>query len=254
MARFKMKIEYDGTNYVGWQKQINGLSVQEVLETALTDLFQTPTQATASGRTDSGVHAKGQVVHFDATTTCPANKIPFALNTRLPNDISAIECEQVEDNFNARFSAKRKTYQYNLYCSQTRHPLLEKDHCRMVQKLDFDAMVEASKHIVGEHDFKCFEAAGSVVKSTVRTIYALNLEQSFLKDGTQIISMSVCGNGFLYNMVRILAGTLAYVGLHKLTSTDVENIIKNKDRTRAGKTLAPNGLCLVSVEYDNIVD
>lgn len=282
--RYRAIISYFGANYVGWQRQLNGLSVQEVLEKALTKVFAAPTQATASGRTDAGVHALGQVVHFDAETSIPCEKIPYAVNAELPDDVSMLFCETAPDDFNARFSAKRKTYCYKLYVCRHRLPVLEQTHEHIVQALDIAAMREAAKEIEGTHDFKCFEASGSVIKNTVRTVYsldvsatALNLPSSVsLADGEQNkcesaeqnngksvnakvldlnaadcceICISVTGNGFLYNMVRIIAGTLVYVGLHKLTVRDVQNIIENKDRTKAGKTLGAKGLHLMCVYY-----
>ncbi len=269
--RYRAVISYFGERYVGWQRQLNGLSVQEVLEKALEKTFGTPTGATASGRTDAGVHAEGQVVHFDAETSIPVDKIPFAVNTELPSDISMLSCEVVDDDFNARFSAKRKTYRYSLYLSKHPRPMLEPTHEHIVVPLDLTAMKEAAKVIEGEHDFKCFEASGSVVKSTVRTVYkiaidfrpikALTVNKSFAEtdiltphfDESKAfdctIDISVTGNGFLYNMVRIIAGTLLYVGLHKLTVDDVAKIIETGDRKMAGKTLSAKGLCLVKVVY-----
>lgn len=248
MPRYKMVIEYDGTNYVGWQRQLNGLSVQECLEDAMSELFNALSQATASGRTDSGVHAVGQVVHFDAETSIPAEKIPYALNTLLPRDISALSCKIVNDDFNARFDAKRKTYCYKLYTSSHRRPTLERDHEHIVLPLDVQKMKSAAKQLLGTHDFKCFEASGAVVKSTVRTIYSLDVLETKI-DNLQEIEIYVCGNGFLYNMVRIIAGTLVYVGLGKILVDDIPKMLESKDRTQAGKTLAPNGLFLVNVEY-----
>lgn len=268
--RYRAIISYCGTRYVGWQRQLNGLSVQEVLEKALTKTFDAPTSATASGRTDAGVHAEGQVVHFDAQTSIPTDKIPFAVNTNLPDDVSMLYCEETEDSFNARFSAKRKTYCYKMYVSQHRLPMLEPTHEHIVVPIDVDKMIEASKIIEGEHDFKCFEASGSVVKNTVRTVYSIDITTRLLphvasvtkedKNGNLTVSnsqrfydgevcISVTGNGFLYNMVRIIAGTLLYVGIGKLTPADVAEIIDNKDRKRAGKTLSAKGLHLLSVYY-----
>lgn len=288
--RYRAVISYLGTRYVGWQRQLNGLSVQEVLENALEKTFGTPMQATASGRTDAGVHAEGQVVHFDADTTIPTEKIPFAVNTHLPDDISMLKCEIVDSDFNARFSAKRKTYCYKLYISKHRLPLLEPTHEQVVVPLDLTAMQECAKVIEGEHDFKCFEASGSVVKNTVRTVFSIDIDVKPLsvahttineenseknsnendilnrlnnneypecaEDTSQNISLmnaeveiSVTGNGFLYNMVRIIAGTLVYVGIGKLTVDDVKGIIASGDRKRAGKTLSAKGLHLVKVVY-----
>ena len=233
--RFRAVVSYFGKNYVGWQRQLNGLSVQEVLEKALSETFGTPTQATASGRTDAGVHAEGQVVHFDADTAIPPEKIPFAVNTLLPRDISMLSCEPAEEDFNARFSAKRKTYRYSLYVSRHRRPMLEETHAHVVVPLDLARMREVADVIEGEHDFKGFEASGSKVKSTVRTVFSVRI--------------FVTGNGFLYNMVRIIAGTLVYAGQGKLTAEDVGKVLETGDRTLAGKTLPPEGLTLVSVEY-----
>ena len=251
--RYRAVVSYYGKHYVGWQRQLNGPSVQESLEKALSDTFGTPTQATASGRTDAGVHAEGQVVHFDADTAIPPEKIPFAVNTALPRDISMLSCEPVPDDFNARFSAKRKTYRYNIYVSRHRRPMLEGTHAHIVVPLDLAAMRECADVIEGEHDFKCFEASGSAVKSTVRTVYSVRLEADgdvrggILSEGT--LGIYVTGNGFLYNMVRIIAGTLIYAGQGKLTAGDVRRVLETGDRTLAGKTMPPEGLTLVSVEY-----
>ena len=255
--RYRAVISYDGTNYVGWQRQLNGISVQEKMEVALGKIFGTPTQCTASGRTDSGVHAEGQVVHFDAQTSIPTDKIPYAVNTELPDDISMLYCEETYDEFNARFSAKRKTYKYSLYSSPHRLPTLNRNHTHIISPLNVEDMKKGAEYIVGEHDFKCFEASGSVVKSTVRTVYSIDVKAEKI-DGVKggafapvKVEISVTGNGFLYNMVRIIAGTLVYVGMGKLTPDDVKEIILSKDRIKAGKTLSPEGLTLVSVEYQD---
>lgn len=255
--RYRAIISYDGTDYVGWQRQLNGISVQEKMEVALSKIFGTPTTCTASGRTDSGVHAEGQVVHFDATTSIPVDKIPYAVNTELPDDISMLYCEVTADDFNARFSAKRKTYKYSLYSAPHRLPTLGRNHTHIISPLNIEDMKKGAEYIVGEHDFKCFEASGSVVKSTVRTVYGIDINVTKIdsvKGGafpSVKVDISVTGNGFLYNMVRIIAGTLVYVGMGKLTPEDVKEIILLKDRTKAGKTLPPEGLTLVSVEYQD---
>ena len=255
--RYRAIISYDGTDYVGWQRQLNGISVQEKMEVALSKIFGTPTTCTASGRTDSGVHAEGQVVHFDATTSIPVDKIPYAVNTELPEDISMLYCEVTADDFNARFSAKRKTYKYSLYSAPHRLPTRGRNHTHIISPLNIEDMKKGAEYIVGEHDFKCFEASGSVVKSTVRTVYGIDINVTKI-DGVKggafpsvKVDISVTGNGFLYNMVRIIAGTLVYVGMGKLTPEDVKEIILSKDRTKAGKTLPPEGLTLVSVEYQD---
>lgn len=256
--RYRAVISYYGANYVGWQRQLNGLSVQEVLEKALEKTFGAPTSATASGRTDAGVHALGQVVHFDADTSIPTDKIPFAVNTHLPDDVSMLSCEIAPENFNARFSAKRKTYCYKIYVSKHRLPVLELDHEHITYPLDLDKIEQAAKIIEGTHDFKCFEASGSVVKNTVRTVYSVDIATRHFDNATVRadgkffdgeLSISVTGNGFLYNMVRIIAGTLVYVGIGKLTPQDVSRILETGDRKAAGKTLGAKGLTLMSVQY-----
>lgn len=256
--RYRAVISYYGANYVGWQRQLNGLSVQEVLEKALEKTFGAPTSATASGRTDAGVHALGQVVHFDADTSIPTDKIPFAVNTHLPDDVSMLSCEIAPENFNARFSAKRKTYCYKIYVSNHRLPVLELDHEHITYPLDLDKIEQAAKIIEGTHDFKCFEASGSVVKNTVRTVYSVDVATRHFDNATVRadgkffdgeLSISVTGNGFLYNMVRIIAGTIVYVGIGKLTPQDVSRILETGDRKAAGKTLGAKGLTLMSVQY-----
>lgn len=256
--RYLAVISYFGANYVGWQRQLNGLSVQEVLEKALEKTFGAPTSATASGRTDAGVHALGQVVHFDADTSIPTDKIPFAVNTHLPDDISMLSCEVVPDDFNARFWAKRKTYCYKIYVSKHRLPLFELDHEHITYPLDLDKIEQAAKIIEGTHDFKCFEASGSVIKNTVRTVYSVAIATRQFDNATVRadgkffdgeLSISVTGNGFLYNMVRIIAGTLVYVGSGKLTPQDISAALESGDRTMAGKTLGARGLTLISVQY-----
>lgn len=273
--RYKAIVSYLGTRYVGWQRQLNGLSVQEVLEGALSKTFGVPTSATASGRTDAGVHAEGQAIHFDAETSIPTEKIPFAVNTHLPDDISMLWCEPADEGFSARFSAKRKTYCYKLYLSRHRRPLLEPTHEHIATPLDRTLMYAAAHVIEGTHDFKCFQAAGSVIKNTVRTVYRISIEVEPLTVvprpkpdeslagvpmplniiGDDIfdceVKISVTGNGFLYNMVRIIAGTLVYVGMGKLSVEDVGAALAARDRNLAGKTLPAKGLHLISVVYDD---
>lgn len=244
MKRYKIIIEYKGTNYAGWQIQKNGVTVQGVMQDALIKLFGREIELTSSGRTDAGVHALNQVAHFDADTLIPADKIPFALNTLLPMDISVKSCEITDNSFHARYGAKSKTYVYKMYYSPFRSPLLS-DTCHwIVKRPDIEIMKKCAELLIGEHDFKFFRAAGSNVKNTVRRIYSIEIEE---KDN--LISIAVRGNGFLYNMVRILAGTLLYAGMGKLTIQDLQSIMEKGDRKRAGKTLPANGLCLLKVEY-----
>ncbi len=272
--RYRAIISYFGAAYVGWQRQLNGLSVQQATEEALERVFGVPTPCTASGRTDAGVHAEGQVIHFDAQTSIPDDKIPFAVNAELPDDISMLLCERADDKFNARFDAKRKTYCYRLYLSRHRRPILEPTHEQITVPLDFTLMRDVAKVIEGTHDFKCFEATGSAIKNTVRTVYGVKISTGSLptipmptpdpalagvpmtlnltdpREFNCTADIYVTGNGFLYNMVRIIAGTLVYVGMGKLSANDVEEALKTGDRTKVGKTLPAKGLHLIEVKYE----
>ena len=263
MRNIALKLMYNGTAYHGWQVQKTVTTVGQTLEEAAAAVVGHPVHMTGCGRTDAGVHAEGQVVHFDADTSIPVDKIPFAVNTHLPDDVSMLSCEVVSDDFNARFNAKRKTYCYKTYISKHRRPVLEPTHEHIIVPVDLDKIKEACKIIEGTHDFKCFEASGSIIKNTVRTIYSIEVETAPLqtyssedsateKDGlltNSVMNVYVTGNGFLYNMVRIIAGTLLYVGIGKLTPDDVRTILESGDRKLAGKTLSAKGLHLIQVIY-----
>jgi tRNA pseudouridine38-40 synthase len=244
MQRYKITIEYKGTAYAGWQTQKNATSVQETLEKAFEKVLGSKVNIVGSGRTDAGVHAMGQVAHFDFDTRIPADKIPYAVNSMLPSDISVKACEKVDLEFHARFSPKSKTYVYRMYYSPFPSPLLADTYHWITKRPDVELMKLGAQLFVGEHDFKFFRATGSNVKDTVRTIYSIKIEEIENR-----IEISVTGNGFLYNMVRILSGTLLYIGIGKLTIKDVYDIIGKGDRRRAGKTLPANGLCLLKVDY-----
>lgn len=243
--RIKIKIEYDGTNFCGWQIQPNGRSVQEELELATEKITGVRLKVTGSGRTDSGVHAEGQIAHFDTEATIPPERFAAALNAVLPGDVKVLESGEAADDFNARFSAKRKTYRYKMYSSRFSHPLKDRYSVWMDHDLDCEKMNEAAARFVGEHDFRCFLAADSDVESTVRTIYSATVERR-----GEDISFTVEGNGFLYNMVRIMAGTLLAVGEGKITIEDVDKILDGKDRKFAGKTMPARGLTLLNVFYE----
>ena len=241
----KLTISYDGTNYCGWQVQPNGLSVQQVLEDALFAVTGEKIKVTGSGRTDAGVHAKGQVAHFERQKeNIPAEKYAKALNAHLPPDIKVLKSEKAEENFNACKSAKRKTYEYKFYFSETELPLKERYAVHLSTKPDMAFVEECAKIFVGEHDFKCFCASGSSVKTTVRTIYNINVKET---DGE--IIFSVTGNGFLYNMVRSLVGTLLDAGYKRIEKEQLIDMLDKKERSLIGKTLPAKGLCLVEVLY-----
>ncbi len=242
--RVFIKIEYDGTDYCGWQIQPNAATVQEEIEKALLALTGEKCSVTGSGRTDSGVHALGQVAHFDTNSAIPADRFASALNQYLPCDIKVIESWQAEGDLHARYSAKRKTYQYKIYMSKHPRPLLERYATRVEYDLDEVKMNEAAKGFIGKHDFACFLASGSEVKDTVREIYLSEVNRV----GDQI-TFTVTGNGFLYNMVRIMMGTLVKVGSGKLKAEEIEEILASKCREKAGFTMPPQGLTLIKVEY-----
>lgn len=242
--RVFLKIEYDGTGYCGWQIQPNGTTVQEIIEKAIFSLTGERVSVTGSGRTDSGVHALGQVAHFDTDSCIPPEKFANALNQFLPDDVKVVESRKVADDMHARFSAKRKTYRYKIYESKHPRPLLNRYSVRVEYPLDLEKMQSACKSLVGVHDFVGFSSTGSEVKDTVREIYSANVE----KVGEEVI-FTVCGNGFLYNMVRIMAGTLVAVGIGKIAPSEIDGVILSKNRKMAGATMPARGLTLVSVEY-----
>lgn len=239
-----MTVQYVGTAYCGWQRQNNALSVQQVLEEAFFALCGEKVVMHASGRTDAGVHAKGQRVHFDSETKIPAEKLPFALNTKLPWDVKVREAIVVDSDFDARFSVRRKTYVYNFYCTPHVDPFLYPISAHLPLKPDIEKMKNVAKVIEGEHDFKCFQASGGHVKTTVRTVYSIDISEN---NGSYRIA--VTGNGFLYNMVRIIAGTLYYAGINRLTENDVRKAFETGDRELLGITLEAKGLCLEEVVY-----
>ena len=242
--RIKLTLSYDGTDFCGWQKQKNGVSVQQTVEDAVFSLTGERTTVTASGRTDAGVHAKGQVAHFDTKSDIPPEKFYKALNTFLPDSVKALSSERVNDNFNARKDAKRKTYEYALYLSDTVQPLKERYFARIYGDLDLEKMRSAATLIAGEHDFKAFSSTGGSVKTTVRKVDGVSVE----KTGDEI-RIRVTGGGFLYNMVRIIAGTLVKIGKGELPEENLLQAFKTGDRTLLGETLPAKGLCLISVEH-----
>jgi len=240
-----LRVEYKGTDYCGWQRQKNGLSVQEVLARAVKETTGEASVMHGSGRTDAGVHAMGQAVHFDTHTNIPLDKLPIALNAHLPESIRVLSAREVPATFNARFDAKWKTYVYKLYSAPVSSPLREGLFAFVHKRPDLKKMRKAAEHILGEHDFKVFQAAGGHVKTTVRKITALEI----CENGDEI-TFEVTGNGFLYNMVRIMVGTLYYVGIGKIEADDIPDILLSGKRDRAGKTMPPEGLYLKEVGYD----
>ncbi len=240
-----LTVAYDGSGYYGWQVQNNFVTVQQRLEEALSALLNKKVSVRGASRTDTGVHAMAQGAVFDEETTIPVDKIPYAVNSFLPEDIVVTGAREVSESFHPQYSVIDKTYEYKILNSEFKNPKLVKYTEFVRVRLDIEKMREACKYFIGEHDFKAFCASGSTAKTTVRTIYSLTVENE-----NEIITIRVKGSGFLYNMVRIIAGTLVYVGLGKIKPCDIAEIIKSRERTRAGKTLAPNGLTLMEVHYE----
>ncbi len=249
--RYVIKIAYDGTNYAGWQRQKNALSVQEELENALFCALGVDVRITASGRTDAGVHAAGQVCHFDSETiTVPPQKMPECLNAFLPADIRVIDGWGAEETFDANRSAKRKTYAYSLYVSEREMPLKARYAVRVENAPDTATLQAVARWFEGKHDFKAFCASGSSVKTTVRTVYEMKVEETF-SYGSRDIKIYVTGNGFLYNMVRTMVGELLDLASGKKTKESLEIAFETGKRELLGKTMPAKGLTLIDVEYPN---
>lgn len=245
MKRVKMIVAYDGTNYCGWQIQNNGLTIEEVLNKTLTELLKEKITVTGASRTDSGVHAEGNVAVFDTENRMPADKICFALNQRLPDDIRILQSEEVAPDYHPRKQNCVKTYEYKIMNRKIDIPTLRLYTHFCYYPLDVDKMREAGAYLVGEHDFKSFCTARGQAEETVRTIYSLDIEKT-----GDLITIRIKGSGFLYNMVRIIAGTLMKVGMGVYPPSHVEEIIDARDRNAAGPKAAAKGLTLVSLDYE----
>ena len=244
MRNIKILLQFDGSNYHGWQIQPNAVTVQEEVSRAVSQITKEDIKVFGCSRTDAKVHAKFYVGSFKTSSTVPANRLPFALNSLLPDDISCIGAEEADEDFHAITSAKRKTYIYKIDNSPIRNAFLKNYAWHYPGKLDFEKMREASKYFLGTHDFLAFAAAGFTAKTTERTIFDLTLEKE-----DNIITVKITGDGFLYNMVRIISGTLVWVGLGKIKPEEISDIIKSKKRENAGITAPPEGLYLWGVEY-----
>ena len=235
-----------GKNLIGWQKQPDKLNIQGTVEKAIEEITEEEVDLTASGRTDRGVHALGQVANFKTNSNIPVEKIPIAINTKLKKSIRILLAEEVDEKFHSRLTCKKKTYRYIINNSEYGTAIYRNLETHIPMKLDLEKMQEAVKYFEGEHDFKAFKASGTSSKSSVRTIYKADVIQM----PNNRIYIELTGNGFLYNMVRIIAGTLVEVGTGKIEPREIENIIKSEKRENAGKTLPPQGLYLVKVEYE----
>ena len=246
MKRIKLVTAYDGTNYHGSQIQNNGETIEGVLKMELSSLLKEEIQIIGASRTDAGVHARGNVFVFDTESRIPSDKFTYALNARLPEDIRIQESEEVPLDFHPRHQDTVKTYEYRVLNRKLPLPEYRLHAHFTYETLNIERMQLACKYFIGEHDFASFCAAGSQVESTVREIYDLHVK----KEG-DLVTISVTGNGFLYNMVRIIAGTLLKVGSGHFAPEDMEKIIEGKDRSLAGPTAPAKGLTLVKIRYPN---
>ena len=244
MRRIRIIIAYDGTNYVGWQVQPNGISVQALLEQALLELTGKQTHVEGSGRTDSGVHAKAQVAHFDTEARMAADKFAIAMNMHLPRDIRVLYSEECDPSFHARFSAKRKVYTYTVQLGPHADVFLRTTSLHLHYMPDISAMQDAASCILGTHDFHAFMCADSTMENTVRTI----TRSEWIRSGN-LLTYTVEGNGFLYNMVRILVGTMLEIGSGKRNPEDLMHALESGNRKDAGATAPAHGLCLNRVVY-----
>ena len=239
---------YDGTRLSGWQTQANADSVQSALERAVYDAFSENVRVAASGRTDSGVHAAGQVCSLSLKNRIAPERVADALNRYLPEDVRVLESVAAPEGFDACRMAKRKTYRYRFYVSARQNPLKERYAAQLKRMPDPEKMRAAAKLIEGEHDFKCFCASGSAAKSTVRHVLSVQISLERSLGGDDIV-LDVCGKGFLYNMVRIIAGTLAAVGEGKIRAEDILRAFESGERALLGKTMPAKGLTLLNVDY-----
>jgi len=247
MANIKVTIAYDGTNYHGFQEQRRTAyqTVQGVLEERLSRLAKKEIRVIGAGRTDAGVHARGQVINFDpGGWPIPPKKVAYALNSLLPGDITALESVEVPESFHSRFSAVAKTYRYVINNGKRHSPFLRLYSYHIPRLLDLEAMRSGARHLLGEHDFSAFRAQGTPVKTTVRTLYEIRLSRE-----NELVYIDIKADGFLYHMARMITGTLIRVGLGKLDPEEVADILASRDSLKGGPTAPARGLFLERIEY-----
>ena len=245
LNNFKLIIEYDGTEYQGWQRQKNGCTIQEVIENAINIMTGKKVSLTGSGRTDAGVHALAQTANFHCNTELGPEIFQKGLNSLVPDDIVIKECCLVDDKFHARYDAKSKTYRYKILNQRLNSAISRRYVWHIRKMLDLEAMRSAIRYILGTHDFKAFEGSGSPRSNTIRTVINATLVEADQNN----LSFQIEANGFLRYMVRNIVGTLVKVGLGKITSDDFKTILLSRDRNRAGATAPPHGLFLFNVKY-----
>ena len=244
MKRIKLTVAYDGTNYCGWQIQPNGITIEEVLNKKLSKLTGEEIRVIGASRTDSGVHARGNVAVFDTYTTIPPDRLAYALNRRMPEDIVIVKSEEVPADWHPRYCDTVKTYEYHILNTRVPDPIRRRMTYFVSYSLDLENMRRAAGYLLGEHDFASFCNVRTNVEDTVRTVYDLDI----LENGEEL-TIRIRGNGFLYNMVRIIVGTLLRVGRGFYTPEQVKDILEARDRQAAGVTAPPHGLVLVGIEY-----
>lgn len=247
--RIRIWVAYDGTNYHGWQLQNNGITIESELNRALTELLGEEIRVIGASRTDAGVHALGNVAVFDTVSPIPAEKICYAVNARLPEDIRVTHSEEVAPDWHPRKCDSRKTYEYRIYRGEIQQPTRRLYTYHVYRELDVEAMQKAAAYLVGEHDFKSFCQENAQVETTVRTIYGIELEEYGAEPAREELVIRVTGGGFLYNMVRIIVGTLLEVGYGRWQPDDVLVILEKKDRSAAGPTAPAKGLTLVQYVF-----
>lgn len=247
---YAFQLCYDGTNYSGWQIQKNANTVQAELEKALFAVLGCKISVVASGRTDSGVHAAAQICNFNANLSLPPEKLAAALNPFLPPDIKILRSCKAEDDFNANKSAKKKTYCYRLYQSETSNPLKDR-YAVQVTDVNVEKLRRIAACFLGEHNFKAYQSSGATVLTTVRKIYSIDVVTKKFQYGKDI-EIFVCGNGFLYNMVRTMVGTMLYYAWGRISEDDIKKSLETGERRLVGKTMPPQGLTLESVDYGEL--
>lgn len=244
MKNIKLTIEYEGTNYFGWQIQENVITIEGKIKEALEEMTKENIKLIGSGRTDGKVHALGQVANFLTNSNIPGERYKYALKFLLPDDISIVESEEVNLNFHSRFHATKKRYKYIIYNGNLPKAIYRNFSYHVPYNLNINEMIEASKYLIGTHDFRTFMASSSNVHSTIRTINEILIEKD-----NDLIEFSIEGNSFLHNMVRIIVGTLIFVGTGKIDKNEMSKIISGKKREGAGPTVPPQGLFLEKVYY-----
>ena len=247
--RILLRVAYDGTDFHGWQVQPNARSVEGELNKAIQEMTGEEISVIGASRTDAGVHGMGNVAVFDTLSPIPADKFMYALNTKLPEDVSVVESHEVAADFHPRHCDSIKTYEYRFYVSEVNNPLKRRNAYRIQNRPDIKLMNEAAAYLVGEHDFKSFCSVHTSAETTVRKLYSAAVRE----DGEDIV-IRVSGAGFLYNMVRIIAGTLLDVGNKKYEPSHINEILEGCDRTLAGPTLEPQGLTLITIEFPDITN